>query len=147
MPEHHRVISKKMGELLVERGVITNEQLQEALKLQTENKKLLGEILINLGYATEEEVMICLTTQYGMPYLPLETYEIDPEVIGSVPAELVRRYNFIPIDRIGNLLTIVTSDVMEDNVLNEIEKNLGCKVRCFLTTPSALRKAIEKYYN
>lgn len=146
MPERNRVVTKRIGELLLERGVITKPQLEEALRQQKENKKLLGEILIDLGYATEEEVMICLTTQYGMPYLPLESYEVDQEIINSVPSEVVHRFNFIPIDRIGNLLTVVTSDVIDCDRYLELEKALGCKIQTFVTTPGALRKAIEKYY-
>jgi len=146
MTDRTRVVTKKIGELLVERGVITQPQLEEALKVQRENKKLLGETLIELGYATEEEVMICLTTQYGIPYLPLESYEIDQEIINSVSPELVHKYHFVPIDKLSNLLTVVTSDIFDQDVLREIEKSLDSKVQSFVTTPTALRKAIEKYY-
>ena len=148
MPEKHRIVTKRIGELLIERGVITQEQLHEALRIQEEEKniRLLGEILIDLGYATEEEVITSLTTQYGMPFLPLESYEIDPEVIKSVPADLVHKYDFVPIDKMGDLLTIVISDVPNGETTSQIEEKLGCKVECFVTTPSALRKEIEKYY-
>lgn len=146
MPERNRVISKKIGELLIERGFISREQLDQALKAQAENKKLVGEILVDLGYASEEEVMICLTTQYGMPYLALESYDIDLDIIKSVPTELVKKYHFIPIDKIANLLTIVTSDILDKETLDELEKVLACKIQIFVTTPHALREAIEKYY-
>lgn len=146
MSDRPRVVTKKIGELLVERGFITKEQLEEALEIQKNNKKLLGEILIEHGYASEEQVMICLTTQYGIPYLPLESYEIDLQIIDSVPSELARKYNFIPIDKIGNLLTIVSSDILDQDIINEIEKGLGCKIQSFVTTSSALRMAMEKYY-
>lgn len=146
MPEKRRIVKKRIGELLIERGVVTDEQLQEALEVQKENKKLIGEILIDLGYATEEEVMISITTQYGMPFLPVESYEIDPEIINTIPADIVHKYNFMPIDKIGDLLTIVISDVPDGETLSQIEESLGCKIESFVTTPSALRKTIEKYY-
>jgi len=141
-----RMVTKKIGELLIERDIISPKQLEEALSLQKENKKLLGEILINLGYATEEDIMVCLTTQYGMPYLPLESYEVDMEVVKGVPAELVRKYNFVPIDKISNLLTIVVSDILDIKTIDEIKNALHCKVQCFVSTPDSLRRAIEKYY-
>lgn len=146
MSDRRRVVTKKIGELLVERGIISQGQLDEALKLQIENKKLLGEILIELGYATEEEVMICLTTQYGLPYLPLDSYEIDTAIVNLVTSSMAHKYNFVPIDKIGNLLTMVTSDVLDSNMINEIEKELKCNIQLFVTTPSALRKTIDKYY-
>lgn len=146
MPERRRIVKKRIGEILIERGIITKEQLQEALDVQTDKKKLLGEILIDLGHATEEEVMISLTTQYGIPYLPIESYEVNPEIIKSVPKELVHKFNFIPVDKIGDMLTIAVSDIPGDESIQQIEESLNCKVESFITTPGALRKAIEKYY-
>lgn len=146
MSENVRVISKKLGELLVEREIITQGQLDEALAKQKETRRLLGELLIDMGYATEEEVMVCLTTQYGLPYLPLESYEIDHEAIKGVPPELARKYKFVPIDKIGNVMTIVASDIVDASTKAEIEKLLNCSVQLFITTPTALNKAMEKYY-
>ncbi len=146
MSQRHRVVKKLIGELLIERGFLTQEQLQEALRVQKESKKLIGEILLELGYVSEEEVMICLTTQYGLPYLPLESYEINDEVISSVPADLVKKYRFIPIDRIGDMVTIASSNILAEEALTQIESTIGVKVEYFVTTPTALRKAIEKYY-
>lgn len=146
MTDRPRVVRKRLGELLIEREVITQEQLQEALSTQSKNKKLLGEILVDLGYATEEEIMICLTAQYGIPYLPVERYEVEPDIISLVPAELVRKYRFIPIDKISNLLTIIASDILDTNVVDELENVLKCKIQSYITAPSALEKAINKYY-
>jgi type IV pilus assembly protein PilB len=146
MSDKIKVVAKRIGELLVDRGVITQSQLTEALNVQKKSKKLLGEILIELGYATEEEVMICLTTQYGIPYLPIESYEIDQDVISSVSSEMVHKYQFVPVDKLGNLLTIVTSDIIDNVTLSEIGGLLNLKIQSFVTTPTALRKAIEKYY-
>ena len=146
MSEKRRIVAKRIGELLIERGVITPEQLQEALNNQQETKKLLGETLIDLGYATEEHIMISLTTQYGIPYLPIESYEIDAEVVNFVPKELRDKYDFLPVDKIGDLLTIVIADVPNLDTISQIEEVLGCKVTTFVTTPTAFKQAVEKYY-
>ncbi|MBC8443828.1 MAG: hypothetical protein H8D81_01800 [Deltaproteobacteria bacterium] len=80
-----RVISKRLGQLLIERGVIDKKQLNHALKLQTEKGGLVGNILVYLGYATEEAIAQAITAQYGFPYLPLENYDIDAEIVKMVP--------------------------------------------------------------
>jgi len=143
---YNRVIRKRIGELLVERGVITQEQLEKALELQKEKGGLLGEILVEHGMATEDQVITCIANQYGLPFLPLENYNISHEVIELVSHEVVYKYNIIPIDKIGDILTVACIDVFDDETIEEIEKTVGSKIQCFLTTPSALKKAIFIYY-
>ena len=67
-----RIVSKQLGELLLERNIITSSQLEKALKVQQEKGGLIGQILVMLGFAKEEEIAQALTVQYGFPYLPLE---------------------------------------------------------------------------
>ena len=145
-----RVVNKRLGEMLVERGIITNDQLKQALAIQSQQdsgqRKLLGEILATLGYASEEDVLTSVTAQYGIPYLPLESYEIDKELIKLVPASLVRQHLFIPIDRRESLLTIVIADVPDAGAIAKIEESLKCKVAVFVSSSSSLRAAIKKHY-
>ena len=146
MVQRQKVVKKRIGELLLERNLITQDKLGDALREQAVTKKLLGEILIELDYVSEEDVIICLTTQYGLPYLPLENYDVNPEVVNLVSVDLVNKFNFVPIDKIGNMITIVSCNILDHNDLNQIEKELGCKVAYFVTTPTALRMTREKYY-
>ncbi|MBP6944169.1 MAG: type II secretion system protein GspE, partial [Candidatus Omnitrophica bacterium] len=71
MASARRVITKTIGQLLLEKGVIKQAQLDEALKVQKEKGGLLGQILASLGYVTEEQIAQAITVQYGFPYLPL----------------------------------------------------------------------------
>ena len=99
-----RLVSKQLGELLKERNIITDAQLKEGLEIQKEKGGLIGEILVSLGYAKEEEIAQALTVQYGFPYLPLDNYEIDREIIKLIPQETAKKYGVIPIDKIGTTL-------------------------------------------
>ncbi len=74
-----KVINKQLGELLIERGVISKLQLDKALNVQKEKGGLIGEVLVELGLAKEEDITQALTVQYGFPYLPLANYEVNPE--------------------------------------------------------------------
>jgi len=141
-----RVINKQLGELLMERGIITEEQLDKALVIQQKNGGLIGEILVSLGFAKEEDIAQALTGQYGFPYLPLSNYDIDPEVANIVPARVARQYMLMPIDKIGNNLTVAMSNPLNVQASEDVELISGCSVQIFVSTSTDIKKAIEKYY-
>ena len=87
-----------------------------------------------------------MTAQYGFPYLPLENYEIDPEVIRIVPRNVAFQFCLIPIDKIGSNLTIAMSNPLNALAVEDIELISGLCVQIFVSTGRGIRKAIEKYY-
>jgi hypothetical protein len=141
-----RIINKQLGELLIERGIIKQHELEKALSLQKERGGLIGEILVELGFAKEEDIAQALTAQYGFPYLPLTNYEISPETASLIPARVARQYLLIAIDKIGNNLTIAMSNPLNIQAIEDIEVLSGCNVQTFVSTSSDIKKAIEKYY-
>jgi len=141
-----KVITKKMGNLLIENGIITPKQLEEALNRQNERGGYLGQNLVEMGYTSEEEVVSCLTVQYGYPYLPLRNYEINREILKLIPAEIAKKYYVIPIDKIGNILTITIANPLDDEAVESIEKASGCKVEIFVSTGSEIQQALKDYY-
>jgi type IV pilus assembly protein PilB len=141
-----RVISKRLGELLCEKGIINEAQLEKALKIQNEKGGLIGQILVILGYAKEEEIAQVLTVQYGYPYLPLQSYEISDDVIKLVPENVCKQYNLIAIDRIGDLLTITMSNPLNMQAVEDVEMLTLCKVQIFISTMTDINNAIKKYY-
>jgi type IV pilus assembly protein PilB len=143
-----KVINKQLGELLIDLGVINQQQLEKALTFQKQKGglTLIGEILVELGYAKEEDIAQALTVQYGFPYLPLSNYEISPEIVNIIPVKLARQFILIPIDKIGNSLTLVMSNPLNSKAIDEIEAFTGCNVQVFVSTSSDIKKAIEKYY-
>lgn len=138
----HRLI----GELLVEKGLITKEQLSQALTIQKQKGGLIGEILVALGYVKETDIALALTSQYGFPYLPLDSYEIDPEIIKIVPENVAKQYNLIPIDRFGNNLSVAMSNPLNDGAIEDVALLVSCNVQIFVSTSSDIRRAIERYY-
>ncbi|MCX5716630.1 MAG: hypothetical protein NTV07_07320 [Candidatus Omnitrophica bacterium] len=146
MVAFRRIVAKQLGELLKERKIISEAQLQEALNIQSSKGGLVGEILVKLGYAKEEEIAQVLTVQYGFPYLPMDNYEIDREIIKILPVETVKKYGAIPIDKIGATLTVAMVNPLNASALEEIEKLTKCTVQPFITTSSSFQKALKKYY-
>ncbi|MDO8730259.1 MAG: hypothetical protein Q7J69_03620 [Candidatus Omnitrophota bacterium] len=141
-----KVITKRIGELLVERKVITPEQLESALKIQQAKGGLLGQILVSLGFATEEAVAQAVTAQYGFPYLPLKSYAIDPELLRLIPENVARQYCLVPVDHIGDTLTIAMADPLDARVIEDIEMLSRCSVQIFISTGSEVIEAIQRSY-
>lgn len=146
MPPVKRIVSKQLGELLIEKGIINEAQLAKALKIQAEKGGLIGQILVMLGFAKEEEIAQALTVQYGFPYLPLEYYEINSEAIKLIPENVAKQYNLIAIDKMGDLLTIAMSNPLNVQAVEDIEMITKCKVQVFVSTMTDVTNAIEKYY-
>jgi type IV pilus assembly protein PilB len=141
-----RVITKKIGQMLVENNIITAKQLQEALERQKKRGGYIGQNLIELDYTTEEEIVSCLTVQYGYPYLPLKNYEINREIIKLIPKELAKDCYVIPIDKIGNVLTVTMANPLQEEAVRTIEKSTGCKVEIFVSAGSEIQHALKEYY-
>jgi type IV pilus assembly protein PilB len=147
MKHFRKTTNKHLGELLVERGILTRQQVQEAVDHQKTNGGLFGEVLVKLGYATEENIAQALTTQYGFPYLPLANYEIDVEVIKTVPENVCRQFCLIPIDKIGKSLTLAMSNPLNVQAAEDVELITGCTVQAFVATATDIKSSINKYYS
>ena len=146
MPPIKRIVSKQLGELLIEKGIINKTQLDKGIDIQKERGGLIGQILVGLGYATEEEIAQALTVQYGFPYLPLANYEIDTELIKLIPESVAKQYNLIAIDKIGNNLTISMSNPLNVQASEDIELITGCNVQGFVSTMTDVTNSIKRYY-
>jgi len=99
-------MSQRLGDLLVKEKVISQEQLEQALKTQRESNCRLGSALVRLGFLSEEDVTNFLSRQYGVPAINLSYFEIDPAVVKLIPHETARRYQILPLSRVGASLTI-----------------------------------------
>ncbi len=146
MSSMKRIVSKQLGELLIERSVINNSQLEKAIKFQKENGGLIGQILVALGFAKEEEIAQALTVQYGFPYLPLECYDINVEAVKLISENVSLQYNLVAIDKIGDLLTIAMSNPLNNQAIEDVEMLTKCKVQVFVSTMTDINNAIKKYY-
>ncbi len=139
-------MAKKLGDLLVESGLITKEQLQEALEVQKQDNERLGTILVKLGYLTEEEITSFLSKQYGIPAVNLEHFEISEDVIKRIPSDIARKYMLIPITRTGSTLTVAMADPTNIYALDDIKFLTGLNVEPVVASELSIKKAIDKYY-
>ncbi|RKY42959.1 MAG: hypothetical protein DRP85_01130 [Candidatus Makaraimicrobium thalassicum] len=137
---------KKLGEILIESNVISTEQLQQALDFQKQEGGLLGEILVRLGYANERDIVQALTVQCGFPYLPLENYELKKEIVEIVPENVARQYSVVPLDVMGDILTVAMSNPLNEKAIEDVEMITKKKVQVFISTVTSVSEALNKLY-
>jgi len=146
MRHFRKTVNKQLGEILVERGVISRPKLEEVLTFQRGKGILFGEALVQMKLGTEEDVVQALTCQYGFPYLPLANYEIAPEVVATVPQNICKQYCLVPIDKIGRSLTLAMANPLNVQALEDVEKVTDCSVQAFVSTATEINSAINRYY-
>src|SRR6476661_4920341 len=136
----------KLGDLLPKPNLITQEQLEAALKLQREEGGKIGEALVRVGAVSEGDITETLSQQFGVPSIDLAHFEIDPAVIKVVPGEVARKYGVLPVNKTGATLTIAMGDPTNVFAMDDIKFMTGYNVEPVVASEIALRKAIDKHY-
>jgi type IV pilus assembly protein PilB len=136
----------KIGEFLVRSNLIDQDQLDKALEEQKQTGGRIGEHLIRLGFVTEEDILDCLSQQYGVPSINLRHFEIDESIIRLIPADVARKYQFIPVSKTGATLTVAMADPTNVFAMDDITFITGYRVEPVVASEEALREAIDKYY-
>ncbi|MEI8350443.1 MAG: ATPase, T2SS/T4P/T4SS family [Candidatus Omnitrophota bacterium] len=135
-----------VGQLLIDEGVITADQLEVGLKEQKKTGEFICTILMKLGFASEDSVFTVLSRQLNIPYIKLKNREIDPLAIQKVPAKFASHYKVLPLQFANNVLTIATSDPLDVRMLDDIKLLLGVEVKGVLATEPEITEGIRKYY-
>ena len=136
----------RLGELLVRGGVVTREQLNEALETEQDNGSNVIQELVRLGFTTEEHLTQFLATQFSIERVSLESAEIAPNVFDLVPTELIQKHQIVPLKLLGSTLTVATADPTNLIAINEIQFITGYGVRPVLASLSEIRKLLDRRY-
>jgi len=136
----------KLGEMLLKAGLISQEQLDEALEAQKKNGEKLGFNLVQLGHVDEDDITQLLSEQYGVPSINLRHFEIDESVIKLIPSEVAQKYLVVPVNRTGATLTISMADPTNVFAMDDIKFMTGYNVEPVVASEIAIREAIDKYY-
>jgi type II secretion system protein E len=139
-------MSVRIGEILVEKQLITEEQLVRAVAEHQKSKEFLGQTLIRLGFISEEKLLKVLADQQGLAFLNLRDVKFDDEIIKKMPAKFAWHYKIMPITLKGNVLTVATSNPFDMWSIDDLETNLGYRVETALALSSDIVDAIRKYY-
>ena len=139
-------MSQRLGDLLVKEKIITPEQLEQATKTQKEQSCRLGSALVKLGFLTDEDVTNFLSRQYGVPAINLSYFEIDPAVVKLIPFETAKRYQILPLSRVGASLTIAMVDPTNVFAMDDIKFMTGFNIEPVVASESSILAGIEKAY-
>jgi len=135
-----------LGQILVKKGLINKEQLQEALNIQKKKKGLLGDILIELGYISDEKLGLALASQTDLVYVPVEKYKISKEILRLIPKDVLYKYCFVPLEKINGVLAIAMANPFDKENIKKIEVLTRYRVVCMIGAKTQIEKAIETQY-
>jgi len=138
--------SSKLGQLLLNKKIITEEQLIQAIELQKREGGRIGSNLIKLGFITEERLVQFLSEQYGVPAIDLSKEEIDPSVVKYIPYEVAIKYMIFPVSKNGASLRVAMVDPSNIFAMDDIKFMTGYDVEPVVAAESSIKEAINKYY-
>jgi type II secretion system protein E len=136
----------KIGQMLVEQGIINDKQLEDALTQQKKTKDLLGAVIVRMGFATEKKVLEVVAKKLGVEYVQLENMDIAPEAIEKMPAKFACYYKIVPIMFKNMRLKIAVTNPLDLAVLDEIRLVLKHEINPVLAGEKDILEAIKKYY-
>jgi len=143
MVKHNR---KKLGNLLIDAGIISREQLEQALQLQKNTGKKVGEVLVEQGLVQEKEIVEVLEFQLGIPHMDLDKHFIDPDISNLISEDLARRHLLIPVKVKEGRLVIAMADPLNIFAIDDVKIATGMDVEVVIATSKDILSAIDQYY-
>lgn len=145
-PQQQQSKKMRLGDALIAEGLITEEQLQQALALQKKSGKRLGQVLVEMNLVTEHDIVQILSKQLKIPFIDLSNYLIDPVIAKLVPEHLAKRHMLVPINKVGNKLTVAMVDPLNIIAIDDIQMLTGLIVKPVVATQSDVQKALQDAY-
>ncbi|HNR29258.1 MAG TPA: ATPase, T2SS/T4P/T4SS family [Candidatus Hydrogenedentes bacterium] len=138
---------RQLGDILVEQGVISPLQLDEALQRQRLTGDMLGRLLVRMGYCEEQDVVEALAVQNGMERVDISKLKINQDVIRKVPADVAKFYNIIPVRETNGVLVVAMADPLNLRILDDLRQILGCEVRGAVSNQADVANAWKNNYS
>jgi type IV pilus assembly protein PilB len=137
----------QLGQLLLAREIVSQEQIDAALSEQKEkgHRKLLGELLVEMGYCTENQIASALAQGYGVPYAQVGPKICDPKVFDILPREFLEEHIVLPLFKVNNILTVAVSEPANVFLIDEIERISNCKVQIVCSTAKDIKATLQTY--
>lgn len=136
----------QLRDILLQRGLVTEAELQEALRRHEATGQRLGEVLVEMGVLTEDQLYWALGEQLGIPFAELSEEMVDLEAARALPEELLRRYQALPILKVGNELTVALADPTNRQAVADIETLTGAKVTVAIASGSSISRLLDRAF-
>jgi len=141
-PKRHLI-----GQILLERKLITSADLQNALQDQKEEEELLGEILVRKKCLKDIDVVVALVLQCGFPYIAVDQHDLNQDIVRLIPEEVARRDHVIALDKVGDVLSVVMADPVNTLLDDELQTVAHCRLAKFVATKAQIKRAIDRAYS
>ncbi|HEV8585217.1 MAG TPA: ATPase, T2SS/T4P/T4SS family, partial [Methylomirabilota bacterium] len=141
-----RASRPRLGELLVAEGLISPDQLHEALREHRRSKERLGAVLSRRGLVTEERLVELLSKEHGLPSVDVRQHAISPEILALIPVHLARKHEVLPLARTDSALTLAMSDPSNVVAMDEVVAATRLSVLPVVAAGAAIRAAIDRHY-
>jgi type IV pilus assembly protein PilB len=138
---------KRLGDMLIEEGVISREQLEQALSIQQKQHQRLGVILVDLGFTDEVTIAKLLQQQLNLDYIQLSGIFIDPLIVGLVNEQLLRKHIVIPFEFSKNdrkTLRVAMADPLDLNAIDDLTYITNYKIEAVIATPRDIAATIDR---
>lgn len=140
-------MSDRIGELLVQKNVLSAEQLERAREEAKSTGTRVGLQLTKLGFVEEDELAEAISSQYGVPTLALENFQIDPDVIKLIPEDVATKHNIVPVNRSGATLIIATADPSNIFAIDDVKFLTGYNVEVVVAAEESIKRATKRAYD
>ncbi len=135
---------RHLGEILYKAGKVEKAALIEAIKATKTTNKRLGEILLEKGLVDEDVLHKAIAKQFGLKYVNLDNISIPPEAVSLIPGELIRRYGILPLKRENGTLKLAISDPMDLEMMDTVRMQAGAELECYVASPSKIQTFLEE---
>jgi type IV pilus assembly protein PilB len=133
-----------LGEILYKAGLVEKQALINAIKTAKSSNKRLGQVLIELGLINEDTLAKALAKQFGYKYVDLDQVEVPADATKIVPEDLIKRHSVLPLGAGNGRLKLVIGDPMDLDMMDSVRLRLNTEIECYLANPSKIRKYIEE---
>ncbi len=140
-------LKERLTEILIKEGVITEEQLKKSLKAQRQKGGSLKNILVELGFVSEKDLIAALSRGLGIPPIALSRFRIAPDILKLIPRDVAKKYQIVPVSRVGNVLTVAMSDPLNVFAIDDVRSVTGLEIGTIITSQKEVEDAIEQHYS
>ncbi|MGE5581339.1 MAG: type II secretion system ATPase GspE [Bacillota bacterium] len=137
---------EKIGQILLDKGFLAQDSLDEALLKQVQQKLPLGKILLEMGYLTGEQLAVALGTQLQLPYCKPAEMDLAPETLAALSPRQAERFQVIPVGADEQRLFLATADPLNLSKIDQLRELTGKKIKLMITSESQIQEALDKYY-
>ena len=134
---------KRLGEILYKAGLVEKQPLIDAIKASKKNNKRLGQILLELGLIDEENLSKAIAKQFGLEYVKLDTIQIPPDAAKSIPQEVMKRHNVLPLGMNNGKFKVIISDPLDLEAMDAVRFRLNAELEYCIAEPTKIRSYLE----